>query len=89
MADSLHRSTWRRAITHPITAIMTLGCFLTIGSTYAFNYFMPSLLLEMGYKGVTNSLMTVPPNICAFFFTIAASSFCRFSSIISKDGIWK
>lgn len=28
-ADKLHKSTWKRAILHPITLMLTLGCFLT------------------------------------------------------------
>lgn len=76
-ADRLHKSVWKRAILHPITMFMTLGCFLTVESIYAFNLFIPSLLIEMGYRGVTNSLMTVPPNFFAFLYTIAATQYSQ------------
>ena len=75
--DKLHRSVWRRAILHPITVFMTVGCFLTIESIYAFNLFIPSLLLEMGYRGLSNSLMTAPPNFFAFLYTIAATQYSQ------------
>lgn len=76
-ADKLHKSTWKRAILHPITIKLTIGCFLTVESIYAFNLFMPTLLIEMGYRGVTNSLMTVPPNVFAFLYTIASTQYSQ------------
>uniref|UniRef100_A0A8H7KFV5 Major facilitator superfamily (MFS) profile domain-containing protein n=1 Tax=Bionectria ochroleuca TaxID=29856 RepID=A0A8H7KFV5_BIOOC len=59
--DRIHKSTWRRAVLHPITLFMTVGCFFTVESIYAYNLFVPTLLVEMGFTGVRNPLMTVPP----------------------------
>ena len=75
--DRLHRSIWRRAIVHPVTLFMTLGCFLTVQSTYAFNLFLPTLLTEMGFQSLQNSLMTVPPNVLAFVWTIFVTQYSQ------------
>lgn len=76
-SDTLTLATFRRAVFHPMTIIMTLGCFMTIESIYAYNLFLPTLLANMGYRGVENPLMTVPPNFFSFIFTIAATQYSQ------------
>lgn len=75
--DTLQKATWRRAILHPVTLILTIGCFLTIESIYAFNLFVPTLLVEMGYRNVLNPLMTAPPNLVAFIYTIGITQYSQ------------
>jgi hypothetical protein len=75
--DKLQKATWRRAILHPVTLLLTTGCFLTIESIYAYNLFVPTLLVEMGYRNVLNPLMTAPPNFVAFVYTIAVTYYSQ------------
>lgn len=75
--DKLQTVTWRRAILHPVTLLLTAGCFLTIESIYAYNLFVPTLLVEMGYRNVLNPLMTAPPNLVAFIYTIAITYYSQ------------
>lgn len=75
--DRLKMESWRRAILHPITLILTVGCFLTIECIYAYNLFVPSLLHSMGYSGVSIALLSVPPNVTAFIFTIVITRYSQ------------
>lgn len=75
--DRLRKTSWRRAILHPITLILTVGCFLTIESIYAYNLFVPTLLHSMGYTGVSIALMSVPPSVTAFIYTIVVTQYSQ------------
>ncbi|CAH0044472.1 unnamed protein product [Clonostachys solani] len=75
--DRIHKSTWKRAVLHPITLFMTVGCFFTVESIYAYNLFVPTLLVEMGFTGVKNPLMTVPPSLFAFLYTICITPYSQ------------
>lgn len=75
--DKLHRETFRRALLHPVTIFLALGSFFVVECLYSYNLFIPTLLLEMGFDGLINSLMTVPPNFVAFIFTIALTQYAQ------------
>jgi hypothetical protein len=75
--DRLRKTSWRRAILHPITLILTVGCFLTIESIYSYNLFVPTLLHSMGYTGVSIALMSVPPSVTAFIYTIVVTQYSQ------------
>ncbi len=40
---------------------------------YSFSLFLPTIVKNMGYTANNAQLMTVPPYVCACFFTIVAS----------------
>jgi hypothetical protein len=42
-------------------------------SIYSFALFLPTIIKNMGYTANSAQLMSVPPYVCACFFTIAAS----------------
>lgn len=83
--DRLQPTSWRRAILHPITLILTVGCFFTIESIYAYNLFVPTLLHSMGYTGVSIALMSVPPSVTAFIYTIVVTQYSQRRGSVARS----
>lgn len=53
--------------------IHMLICMAGFCPIYSFALFLPTIVKNMGYTANNAQLMTVPPYVCACFFTIAAS----------------
>jgi MFS family permease len=53
--------------------IHCLICMAGFCPIYSFALFLPTIVKNMGYTANNAQLMTVPPYVCACFFTIAAS----------------
>lgn len=54
---------------------MSWNYLLILIPTYSFSIFLPAILEGMNYEGTTAQLLTVPPNMVAFFFVIASTFF--------------
>ncbi|KAK3375649.1 high-affinity nicotinic acid transporter [Lasiosphaeria ovina] len=50
-------------------------CMAGFCPIYSFSLFLPTIIKNMGYTANNAQLMSVPPYVCACFFTIAASWF--------------
>lgn len=48
-------------------------CMAGFCPIYSFSLFLPTIIKQMGYTNNQAQLMSVPPYVCACFFTIAAS----------------
>jgi MFS family permease len=68
--EKLGFATFRRSIANPVTVMLALAAFLSIEPIASFGAFLPTLLYTMGYQRVQATLMTVPPNLAAFFFVL-------------------
>jgi hypothetical protein len=55
--------------------IHMLICMAGFCPIYSFALFLPTIIKNMGYTSNNAQLMSVPPYVCACFFTIAASYF--------------
>ncbi|KAK5659061.1 hypothetical protein OQA88_1148 [Cercophora sp. LCS_1] len=53
--------------------IHMLICMAGFCPIYSFSLFLPTIIKNMGYTANNAQLMSVPPYVCACFFTIAAS----------------
>jgi len=48
-------------------------CMAAFCPIYSFALFLPTIIKNMGYTANNAQLMSVPPYVCACFFTISAS----------------
>lgn len=76
-SDRLTLATVKRAILNPVTILMMLATFMTLVALNSFTLFLPSLILAMGHTGTRLNLMTVPPNLVAFFVVIAVTQYSQ------------
>jgi cyanate permease len=53
--------------------IFMLICMAGFCPIYSFSLFLPTIIKNMGYSANNAQLMSVPPYVCACFFTIAGS----------------
>ncbi|KAH9210869.1 hypothetical protein DL95DRAFT_512439 [Leptodontidium sp. 2 PMI_412] len=49
------------------TALLSLNFFAIITPIYSYSLFLPTIISALGYKSVKANLVTVPPNMAAFF----------------------
>ena len=80
--DTLRCETFRHAILHSITLLMTLGAFFTICALYSYSLFLPTIIATMGFGGSINdnlkaTLLTVPPNVVGAVFCIVATQWSQ------------
>lgn len=78
-SDRLTLSAFKRAALNPITIMMTLATFFTLEALYSFTLFLPTIILAMGHTGTRLNLLTVPPNLVAFFMVIAITQYSQWS----------
>lgn len=57
----------RRALLNVQTIVLSLNFFAIITPIYSFSLFLPTIIRSLGYTQVTAQLLTVPPNMGAFF----------------------
>ncbi|KAK3381765.1 high-affinity nicotinic acid transporter [Podospora didyma] len=62
-----------QAITDWKIYIFMLTCMAAFCPIYSFSLFLPTIIRGMGYTANNAQLMSVPPYVCACFFTIVAS----------------
>jgi hypothetical protein len=65
--------------------IFMLICMAGFCPIYSFALFLPTIIKNMGYTSNDAQLMSVPPYVCACFFTIAAS---WYADRVRKRGIF-
>jgi cyanate permease len=65
--------------------IFMLICMAGFCPIYSFALFLPTIIKNMGYTANEAQLMSVPPYVCACFFTIAAS---WYADRVRKRGIF-
>ncbi|OAL47511.1 high-affinity nicotinic acid transporter [Pyrenochaeta sp. DS3sAY3a] len=65
--------------------IFMLICMAGFCPIYSFALFLPTIIKNMGYTANDAQLMSVPPYVCACFFTIAAS---WYADKVRKRGIF-
>ncbi|KAF2127679.1 high-affinity nicotinic acid transporter [Dothidotthia symphoricarpi CBS 119687] len=65
--------------------IHMLICMAGFCPIYSFALFLPTIIKNMGYTANEAQLMSVPPYVCACFFTIAAS---WYADRVGKRGIF-
>lgn len=74
-----------QAITDWKIYIFMLICMAGFCPIYSFALFLPTIIKQMGYTSNEAQLMSVPPYVCACFFTIAAS---WYADRVRKRGIF-
>ncbi|KAF1957524.1 MFS general substrate transporter, partial [Byssothecium circinans] len=62
----------RRALLNFQTILLSLNFFAIITPIYSFSLFLPTIIRSLGYTRVTAQLLTVPPNMGAFFTVLLA-----------------
>ncbi|KAK0126811.1 hypothetical protein ONS95_008391 [Cadophora gregata] len=67
------------------TALLSLNFFAIITPIYSFSLFLPTIISTLGYKSVKANLLTVPPNMAAFFAVLLVT---YFSDRIKQRGIF-
>ncbi|KAM0282118.1 hypothetical protein ACHAQH_003158 [Verticillium albo-atrum] len=75
--DQLTPRTVKRAIFNFMTIIMSIGAFFSIEAIYSYALFLPTIIKTMGFEALQASLMTVPPNVFGFIFTLALCFWSR------------
>ncbi|KAI4649188.1 hypothetical protein J4E93_003502 [Alternaria ventricosa] len=65
--------------------IFMLICMAGFCPIYSFALFLPTIIKNMGYTANDAQLMSVPPYVCACFFTIAAS---WYADRVKKRGVF-
>jgi hypothetical protein len=60
----------RMALLNVNTIFLSLNFFLIITPIYSFSLFLPTIISGLGYKQVDAQLLTVPPNMGAFFLVL-------------------
>ena len=76
---------FKHALLNVNTQLLSLNFFFLITPIYSFSLFLPTIIKALGFKEVTAQLLTVPPNMCAFFAVIAA---CWASDKYKKRGVF-
>lgn len=74
----------KRALLNVNTLMLSFTFFLLITPIYSFSLFLPTIIEALGFGDVEIQLLTVPPNMCAFFTVLIA---CFLSDRIKKRGI--
>ena len=74
-----------QAITDWKIYIFMLICMAGFCPIYSFALFLPTIIKNMGYTANDAQLMSVPPYVCACFFTIVAS---WYADRVKKRGIF-
>ncbi|KXS12748.1 MFS general substrate transporter [Gonapodya prolifera JEL478] len=62
---------FRETIKDPMNLLYPVFMAIGVIPQLALNYFMPTVLTGMGYKGAMSNLMSAPPNLYAFIIEIA------------------
>ncbi|KAF1954542.1 high-affinity nicotinic acid transporter [Byssothecium circinans] len=75
----------RQALTDWKIYIHMLICMAGFCPIYSFSLFLPTIIKNMGYTANNAQLMSVPPYVCACFFTITAS---WFADRVKKRGVF-
>jgi MFS family permease len=65
----------RRALLNVNTIILSLNFFAIITPIYSYSLFLPTIIRSLGYSSVKAQLLTVPPNMSAFFTVLLAGYF--------------
>jgi cyanate permease len=65
--------------------VFMLICLAGFCPIYSFALFLPTIIKNMGYTSNDAQLMSVPPYVCACFFTIAAS---WYADRVRKRGVF-
>lgn len=65
----------RRALLNVNTIVTSLLFFAIITPIYSFSLFLPTIIRALGYSSVKAQLLTVPPNMSAFFTVLLAGHF--------------
>jgi MFS family permease len=65
----------RRALLNVNTIVLSLNFFAIITPIYSFSLFLPTIIRALGYSQVKAQLLTVPPNMGAFFMVLLAGHF--------------
>ncbi|KAF2112012.1 major facilitator superfamily domain-containing protein [Lophiotrema nucula] len=60
----------RRALLNVNTIVLSLNFFAIITPIYSFSLFLPTIIRSLGYTAVKAQLLTVPPNMGAFFIVL-------------------
>ncbi|KAJ2904409.1 hypothetical protein MKZ38_008082 [Zalerion maritima] len=77
--DKLKGDTLKRALTHPLTWLMSISAFCTVSAVYSWNLFMPPIVQSMVQPNerLKANGLTVPPNIAGFISTILITLLAR------------
>ncbi|KAF2181650.1 MFS general substrate transporter [Zopfia rhizophila CBS 207.26] len=65
----------KRALLNVNTIVLSLNFFAIITPIYSFSLFLPTIIKSLGYTSVKAQLLTVPPNMGAFFTVLIAGHF--------------
>ncbi|KAF2738575.1 MFS general substrate transporter [Polyplosphaeria fusca] len=65
----------RRALANVNTIVLSLNFFAIITPIYSFSLFLPTIIRSLGYTAVKAQLLTVPPNMGAFFAVLLVGNF--------------
>ena len=60
----------RRALLNVNTLVLSFNFFAIITPIYSFSLFLPTIIRSLGYTAVKAQLLTVPPNMGAFFVVL-------------------
>ncbi|KAH6661526.1 major facilitator superfamily transporter, partial [Plectosphaerella plurivora] len=82
--DQLSWKLCKRAIFNPMTMIMAAGAFFSIEGIYSYALFLPTIVHTMGFRALTASLMTAPPNFVGFIGTILICKTSRKTGLTGK-----
>ncbi|KAH7132288.1 MFS transporter-like protein [Dendryphion nanum] len=55
--------TAKQTLLDPVFWVYAVGYFFMVNSLNAFSYFSPTIIANLGFKGYTAQLLTVPPNV--------------------------
>jgi MFS family permease len=75
----------RVAVLNWNTALLSLNFFAIITPIYSFSLFLPTIISALGYTQVKANLLTVPPNMAAFFAVLLVT---RLSDRYKARGIF-
>lgn len=64
---------------------MSFNFFLIITPIYSYSLFLPTIISALGFEAVYAQLLTVPPNMCAFFTVLVT---CWLSDKYQRRGIF-
>lgn len=63
----------RLALLNWNTILLSINFFAIITPIYSFSLFLPTIISALGYTKVNANLLTVPPNMAAFFTVLIAT----------------
>lgn len=75
----------RRALLNWNTILCSLNFFLIITPIYSYSLFLPTIISALGFEAIYAQLLTVPPNVCAFFTVLIT---CYLSDKYQRRGVF-